>query len=160
MEMAAGGGDDEALLFGTVEELLREIDAFSAALRNNSLSPQDLVARARALALKAADLAKLLVQAANKSDDASRKPAYNQLANILRDKGVQIKMLAAVQVAGGSQETGQVSNTVSGLRTEVAETGRMLRVDALRRRVHRTNKQTELLRKLLGAWNAAHNLMQ
>ena len=159
MELSAGANEDDALLFSTVEELLREIDAFSAALKAGSLSAQELVARARALAQRAADLAKMLVQLASRSEDPSRKPVYTQLANILRDKGVQIKMLAAVQVAGG-EDTGQVSSTVQGLRNEVSEAGRMLRVDALRRRVHRTNKQTELLRKLLGAWNAAHNLIQ
>lgn len=160
MELSAGGSQDDTLIFGSVDDLLREIDSFVANLARGTLPPHELVAQARLLAQKAADLAKALMTLAARTEDKTLQNQLKQAATILRDKGVQIKMLAAVEVAGGSTGTGQVANSVQGLRTEVGETARILRVSALRRRVHRTNKQTEYLRRLLGAWNEAHQLLR
>jgi Talin IBS2B domain len=163
MQLAAALEQDDAHIFTLAEQLFSDIDEFVRNVAEGKLDPKAMVAQARAIAANAAELAKLLMALAARTDDPSLRQQLRQMANVLKDKGVQIKMLAAIQVASfgaTGEDTGQVTSALRALRSETSEVVNIVRVAALRRRVSRTNKQTEAIRALLAAWNEAHSLVQ
>lgn len=70
---------------------------------------------------------------------------------IVADNALKLKILAAVKVSGGDDETGQVASAALGLKVQIEDIVSQLKAGFLRHRVQATARQTLALKKIAEA---------
>lgn len=87
------------------------------------------------------------------------KSQISNSGKIIADNALKLKILAAVKVSGGDDNTGQVASAAHGLRVQVEEIVSQLKAGFLRHRVQATAKQTLALKKIAEAVRRARFLV-
>jgi len=112
------------------------------------LTPQRLVETARGIAQTGRELSRLLKELANAVKEDEFKEQLINCSKILNDKGLQLKILAAVKASEGGDSGGQVKSAALGLGTQLEGVKDTVRALALRFRVRNTEKQTQILKQI------------
>jgi len=150
MKLESGGGKEGDLL-KSAQQLLDKI-ASTFGDPNKKLSPQEMIALAKELSTNAADLARQLKEMADKTTDPVFKEKLLHAARIIRDGGIQIKILSAVRVAGGEDKGNSVAMASKGLQTNIQQIIKDVRAETLRNKFKSTVKQTIAINKVVKAW--------
>eukprot|EP01121_Diplochlamys_sp_Union-15-3_P001853 TRINITY_DN11607_c0_g1_i1.p1 TRINITY_DN11607_c0_g1~~TRINITY_DN11607_c0_g1_i1.p1 ORF type:complete len:379 (-),score=98.18 TRINITY_DN11607_c0_g1_i1:58-1194(-) len=112
------------------------------------LSAQQLVENARNIALTGRELSKLLQNLGTAVKDDAFKHQLVTCSQILNDKGLQLKILAAVKASEGGDQGGQVKSGAQGLGQQIKQVKDTVRSLALRFRLRNTQKQTQILKQI------------
>eukprot|EP01090_Pellita_catalonica_P017252 TRINITY_DN5166_c0_g5_i1.p1 TRINITY_DN5166_c0_g5~~TRINITY_DN5166_c0_g5_i1.p1 ORF type:complete len:758 (+),score=204.67 TRINITY_DN5166_c0_g5_i1:40-2313(+) len=138
---------------GEVVQKARElIDFIDDRFGSSSTSPEAALKSAREIASKTNELARLLraLLAKGKGDDASKKELLD-LVNVIKDRSIQVKIIAAVKCAGGGG-SGAVSSAAHGLAGTIKEILNVLCAETLKRRVAATQMQVSAIKAVLEAY--------
>ena len=149
------GDEEDWNIFQEIQDLVDAVDDFMAS--QDKLSPEDFIKRAKELAVQCNALSAKLRKLAEHVDDKVQKEQLLTAAKVIRDKGIQLKMLTAVRVATGnyddkttqSGEMDQVKNSSRGLKSFLKDTDSILHVIALKRRVKSANRRAKALKNIL-----------
>jgi hypothetical protein len=109
------------------------------------------VMKARELAAKVNDLAKLLEEIVPTVTAEKFKKTLLNGARIIRDNGLKLKILAAVKAAGGEDDAGQVAAAARGLAVQIKQIMNDVSALSLQYRVQQTEKQAMILKKIAEA---------
>jgi len=119
---------------------------------NKKMSAAEVIASAKELSTDAAELARQLREMAAKTTDPVFKEKLLNAAKIIRDGGIQIKILSAVRAAGGEDKGNSVAMAAKGLQTNIQEIIKEVRAETLRNKFRNTVKQTIAINKVVTAW--------
>jgi hypothetical protein len=73
-------------------------------------------------------------------------------SRILKDGGIQIKILSAVKAAGGEDKGNSVGMAVKGLQTNIQEIIKEVKAESLKNRFRSTVKTTIAINKVVNVW--------
>jgi len=155
MRLESGGGKEGDLL-KAAQQLLDKI-ASTFGDPNKKLSPQEIIELAKELSSNAAELARQLKEMADKTQDPVFKEKLLHAARIIRDGGIQIKILSAVRAAGGEDRGNSVAMASKGLQTNIQQIIKEVRAETLRNKFKSTVKQTIAINKVVKAWRQKAN---
>jgi len=150
-DMKVDGSGSEGNVLYAAQKLLDKI-ASTFGNANKKLSPQEVIAAAKELSLEAAELAKQLRELAAKTTDPVFKEKLLHAAKIIRDGGIQIKILSAVRAAGGEDKGNSVVMATKGLQINIQEIIKEVRAEQLRTKFRNTVKQTMAINKVVSVW--------
>jgi len=150
-DMRVDGSGAEGNILLSAQKLLDKI-ANTFGNPNKKLSPQEVINAAKELSLEAAELAKQLREMAAKTTDPVFKEKLLNAAKIIRDGGIQIKILSAVRAAGGEDKGNSVAMASKGLQTNIQEIIKEVRAEQLRTKFRNTVKQTMAINKVVNVW--------
>eukprot|EP01119_Soliformovum_irregulare_P005452 TRINITY_DN17211_c0_g1_i1.p1 TRINITY_DN17211_c0_g1~~TRINITY_DN17211_c0_g1_i1.p1 ORF type:complete len:812 (+),score=266.83 TRINITY_DN17211_c0_g1_i1:195-2438(+) len=152
MKLADQGGA-EGLLLTRANELLQKIgNTFGNP--NNKMTPEQVIAAAKELSTDANDLARQLRELAAKTSDPVFKEKLLNMAKILRDGGLQIKILSAVRAAGGEDKSNSLQYAAKGLQNNITEIIKEVQAEQLRSKFRNTVKQTIAINRVVSVWKA------
>jgi hypothetical protein len=145
------GHGAEGDLLKSAQDLLDKI-ARTFGDPNKKMSPGDVINNAKELSLNAAELARQLREMAAKTTDPVYKEKLLNAAKIIRDGGIQIKILSAVRAAGGEDKGNSVAMAAKGLQTNIQDIIKEVRSESLRNKFRNTVKQTIAINKVVSVW--------
>jgi hypothetical protein len=109
------------------------------------------VGTSREIALLSAKANKCLQGLAASVKNQQFKDQLLNAGRIITDNSLKLKILAAVKVSGGNDDTGQVASAAQGLKTQVEQIVSQVRAGSLRHRLQATAKQIAALRLIAEA---------
>eukprot|EP01118_Nematostelium_gracile_P009807 TRINITY_DN3319_c0_g1_i1.p1 TRINITY_DN3319_c0_g1~~TRINITY_DN3319_c0_g1_i1.p1 ORF type:complete len:210 (-),score=79.76 TRINITY_DN3319_c0_g1_i1:16-645(-) len=141
----------EADILVAAQQLLDKI-ARTFGDPSKKMTPGDVINNAKELSTNAAELAKQLREMAAKTSDPVYKEKLLNAAKIIRDGGIQIKILSAVRAAGGEDKGNSVAMAAKGLQTNIQDIIKEVRSESLRNKFRNTVKQTIAINKVVNVW--------
>jgi len=152
MKLASEAHGAEGNLLGRAQALLDKIgNTFG---NNTKMSPAEVIAAAKELSTDANELAKQLREMAARTSDPVFKEKLLNAAKIIRDGGLQIKILSAVRAAGGEDKSNSLTYAAKGLQNNIAEIIKEVQAESLRTKFRNTVKQTIAINRVVTAWKA------
>jgi hypothetical protein len=109
------------------------------------------VGTSREIALLSAKANKCLQGLASSVKNPQFKDQLSNSGKIITDNSLKLKILAAVKVSGGNDDTGQVASAAAGLKVQVEDIVSIVRAGSLRHRLQATTKQIAALRLIAEA---------
>ena len=109
------------------------------------------VGTSREIALLSAKANKCLQGIAKSVKNQQFRDQLLNSGKIITDNSLKLKILAAVKVSGGNDDTGQVASAARGLKTQVEDIVSQVRAGSLRHRLQATAKQIAALRLIAEA---------
>lgn len=109
------------------------------------------VATSREIALLSAKANKALAAIANTVKNQQFKDQLLNSGKIINDNALKLKIVCAVKVSGGNDDTGQTASAANGLKTQVEDIVSIVRAGSLRHRLQATTKQIAALRLIAEA---------
>lgn len=109
------------------------------------------VTTSREIALLSAKANKCLAAIANTIKNQQFRDQLINSGKIITDNSLKLKIVCAVKVSGGNDETGQTASAANGLKTQVEDIVSQVRAGSLRHRLQATTKQISALRLIAEA---------
>lgn len=109
------------------------------------------VSTSREIALLSAKANKCLAAIANTIKNQQFREQLITSGKIITDNSLKLKIVCAVKVSGGNDETGQTASAANGLKTQVEDIVSQVRAGSLRHRLQATTKQISALRQIAEA---------
>jgi len=150
-QMREGDGGSEGDLLLAAQKLLDKIAA-TFGNPNKKMTPQEVIGGAKELSLEAAELARQLREMAAKTNDPVWREKLLNAAKIIRDGGIQIKILSAVRAAGGEDKGNSVVMATKTLQTNIQDIIKQVRAEQLKNKFRNTVKQTMAINKVVSVW--------
>lgn len=160
--------DEEEEMGGELMKLIREFQDEAMKVKKEiqsnygkdapSSDTQALITNAKDTQASAKKLAGLL-RSMHKllGDDPQFRDNILNCSHIINDKGLQLKILAAVKASEGGDSGGQVSSAALGLETQVDHVLEQVRNLALRSRVKNTERITRIMKRIAAAVRRGRN---
>ncbi len=139
----------EALVLQAAQAVLDDI---AKAFSSNENDPQKVIAVAKQLAAKAAELSKQLRELAEKTTDPVFKEKLMNAAKIIRDSGIQVKILSAVRAAGGEDKSNSVGSAIKSMKTNIQEVIKEVEASSIKNKFRATVQTTIAINKVVNAW--------
>lgn len=156
---------DNVTVMAAAQEAIQEIEyAFTLAPATGQLSmsggqPSDSVTLAGRILEKVKRFARLLKQVAAKTEDPKFKKEMLEYSNILPDRAIQLKIIAAVKSSSARDESSQLSSAAQGLKVSIQESLEILSVASLKKGLAATINQVSALKSLMSAWKNSNTLV-
>lgn len=109
------------------------------------------VTTSREIALLSAKASKCLSAIANTVKNQQFRDQLLNAGKIITDNSLKLKIVCAVKVSGGDDETGQIASAAEGLKKQVEDIVSQVRAGSLRHRLQATTKQIAALRLIAEA---------
>jgi len=128
------------------------LDDIAKAFAANQNDPTKIIAFAKDLAAKAAELAKQLRELAERTKDPVYKEKLLNAAKIIRDSSIQVKILSAVRAAGGEDKSNSVGSGIKGLQSNIQEVIKEVQANSIKNKFRATVQTTIAINKVVNAW--------
>eukprot|EP01117_Protostelium_nocturnum_P012157 TRINITY_DN4460_c0_g1_i2.p1 TRINITY_DN4460_c0_g1~~TRINITY_DN4460_c0_g1_i2.p1 ORF type:complete len:741 (-),score=293.39 TRINITY_DN4460_c0_g1_i2:57-2279(-) len=152
MKMDEGAHSNSAKQNQFLEDAQSLLAVITATFGGAKLSPQETIANAKKLSDTANQLAATLREIASKVSDPVLKEKFLQSAKIIKDGGIQLKILSAVRAAGSDDKSGTVGNAVKGLQTNIQEVVNQIQADSLKQKFRGIVQSTMNINRVVKAW--------